>query len=358
MSILFDGLETMANWPRPKFSRGAVDRAGRILLLGATDSTTTEAEEVISNWRACHAYPINTFQATLRDRCKGIASEHVVAQRLKRTPSIIDKLRRFPAMNLSRMQDIGGLRAVVPKIDEANALFLSYSKGTKRFKHVLVNQKDYVHHPKSSGYRGYHLVWKYRGQNEDAYDGLCLEMQIRTQIQHAWATAVETAGTFLEQGLKSSEGSREWLDFFSLVSSGFALQEGTQVGEPWGSLDPSDIIRKIINDEKKLNVRDTLSAFQQTTMHASRNKLKGYFLVTLDVRRGMTEITWFDQQYLSEATQRYLECEREIDRGRIVQAVLVSTTSLTQLKRAYPNYFLDTSLFLAYLNDLIVNPPY
>lgn len=358
MSILFDGFKTMANWPKPKFSRGAVDQAGEALAIGASDAQTAEAEEIISNWRACHAYPINTFQKTLRDRCRKFASESIVAQRLKRTPSIIEKLRRYPDMKLSRMQDIGGLRAVVPTVAEAHGLFSSYAEGTGRLKHVLVNQKDYVLEPKHTGYRGYHLVWKYAGLSERAYDGLRLEMQIRTRVQHAWATAVETAGTFLKQSLKSSEGDNEWLDFFSLLGSGFAMQEGTPVGNRWGSASPSMIINSIIECDKRLKVIDTLSAFQITTKHASRIKSKGYFLVRLDVERRITEIKWFDQKLLSLATQEYLECEREIDKGRITQAVLVSTTSLAQLERAYPNYFLDTSLFLAYLNDLIVNPPY
>ncbi len=45
---------------------------------------------------------------------------------------------------------------------------------------------------------------------------LLIELQLRTRLQHEWATAVETMGTFLQSSLKSSQGPEEWLDFFSL----------------------------------------------------------------------------------------------------------------------------------------------
>jgi len=56
---------------------------------------------------------------------------------------------------------------------------------------------------------------------------LRVELQIRTKLQHLWATAVETMGTFLGQALKSRQGSQDWLDFFTLISSAFSFIEGT-----------------------------------------------------------------------------------------------------------------------------------
>jgi hypothetical protein len=62
---------------KPENSRGQVNRAGEILRAYAqsVDAVTIEqldewewAYKVLASWRACHNYPINTFQATLR--CK------------------------------------------------------------------------------------------------------------------------------------------------------------------------------------------------------------------------------------------------------------------------------------------------
>jgi hypothetical protein len=69
--------------------------------------------------------------------------------------------------------------------------------------------------PQKSGYRGIHLVYRYNGRKTE-YNGLKIEIQIRTVIQHAWATAVETVGMFTQQALKSSQGEQDWLRYFAL----------------------------------------------------------------------------------------------------------------------------------------------
>ena len=69
------------------------------------------------------------------------------------------------------------------------------------------------------------LIYKYKNNQHPQYDGLRLELQIRTKLQHIWATAVETMGTFLGQALKSRQGDKAWIDFFAETSSAFALME-------------------------------------------------------------------------------------------------------------------------------------
>lgn len=117
-------------FPQPEHSRGQVNHAGKILRAYAqsTDAVPIEqldeynwAYDVLSNWRACHNYPINTFQATLRSRLRTIDKHATVAQRLKRFPSIVLKLQRFQGMELARMQDIGGLRAILGDIKRGPA---------------------------------------------------------------------------------------------------------------------------------------------------------------------------------------------------------------------------------------------
>ncbi len=186
-------------WPTPRFSRNQISKAGDFLAKHSGDFATDDdlerwihSYEILANWRACHGYPINTFQATLRTRLKKIDPEALVAQRLKRTPSILNKLQRFKGMNLARMQDIGGLRAVVAstrRLEELNEAYIG-----SKLTHELVSQYDYVRHPKPSGYRSIHLVYRYKGRSATPYDGLLLEIQLRTRVQHSWATAVETAG--------------------------------------------------------------------------------------------------------------------------------------------------------------------
>ncbi|MDE2888527.1 MAG: RelA/SpoT domain-containing protein [Gemmatimonadota bacterium] len=63
-------------------------------------------------------------------------------------------------MKLSRMQDIGGLRAVLKNLKKVSALVEQYR--STRFQHELVSYDDYITKPKSSGYRSVHLVYRYR----------------------------------------------------------------------------------------------------------------------------------------------------------------------------------------------------
>ena len=145
----------------PKFSKAEVNRAGLVLAEKAQsndpfDQRWQRANAVLANWRGAHAYPINTFQATLRARLKSIDSEALVAQRLKRAPSIIAKLQRFEGMQLSRMQDIGGLRAVLRSKVELSQLRTLYEGAYST--HELLSVRDYLNAPKSDGYRSIHQV--------------------------------------------------------------------------------------------------------------------------------------------------------------------------------------------------------
>ena len=212
---------TQSQWVAPSFTKGAVDRAGALLAQNPPDPLLIgQALDVIDNWRSSHSFPLNTFQVRLRDRSAVVCGRPIVAQRLKRTPSIVQKLRRFPTMKLSQMQDIGGARTVLPTINDIYRLRDLLFPG--RTRHRLANEKDYVTEPKPSGYRGVHLVYRYHSDRSEVYNGLLVELQLRSRLQHAWATAVETVGTFVGQAL--NRGRAEPL------SSGPGGRRGRQVG--------------------------------------------------------------------------------------------------------------------------------
>jgi putative GTP pyrophosphokinase len=88
------------------------------------------------------------------------------------------------------MQDIGGLRIVLRELDYVYKMRDSILDS--KFLHKLIRQDDYIKNPKKSGYRSLHLVYKYKNKYRTDYDGLQVEIQLRTELQHIWATAVET----------------------------------------------------------------------------------------------------------------------------------------------------------------------
>lgn len=334
------------DWTKPKYSKKQVNRAGNILKQDNPDPGEKQwAEDVLTNWRSLHSYPINTFQATLRDKLKIIDYSALVAQRLKRAPSIIGKLKRFDSMQLARMQDIGGLRAVVETIDKVRDLETSYA--SSRFNHELVGQKDYIESPKATGYRGIHLVYKYKNDRVPEYDGLQLELQIRTKLQHTWATAVETMGTFLNHALKSSEGPEEWLNFFSLTSSAFSYIETCPLVPGYESLSEKETFNTVIKQANKLDVINKLQAFSIATDRISNDKQPGsYHLIVLDIHEKTVSIRSYGKRKLDEANENYTNVERQISDGAPLQVVLVSAGPVESLRRAYPNYFLDTDAFI------------
>jgi len=336
-----------------KFTKGEIERAGNLLRQENTSQNELEwAENVLENLRAMYAYPLNTFQSTLRDKLVATQAEkRVVAQRLKRSPSIISKLQRFPQMNLSRMQDIGGLRAILENITEVRRLEENYRNS--RFQHELVGEKDYINTPQKSGYRGIHLIYKYKNKNVPQYDGLLLELQFRTKLQHIWATSVETVGTFISSSLKSSKGPQDWLEFFALVGTVFAIIEKSPRVPGFESLSEQEIYKKVAVDAKNLKVIDSLQAFN-VVADRIKGKPGSYHLLLLDLDIKTVSFNSYGQKDFEAANKEYSAQEQNIkNNNRNAQVVLVSTSSVDALKKAYPNYFLDTVEFIKELKKII-----
>lgn len=56
---------------------------------------------------------------------------------------------------------------------------------------------------------------------------------------------------------------------------------------------------------------------------------------------------------LEQASVDYAKVEQRTQAGEAVEAVLVAAGPITALRKAYPNYFLDTQAFLRQMNVII-----
>ena len=338
----------------PQFSKNEVNRAGEILArpAGTTPQDRKWASQVLANWRACHGYPINTFQATLRSKLKNRYGEAIVAQRLKRAPSIILKLQRFNGMQLARMQDIGGLRAVLSSLARVRRLEKDYRRTT--FEHKLTNSKDYIAAPKEDGYRSVHLIYRYRNKRAPEYDGLSLELQLRTRRQHAWATAVETMGTFLGQALKAGQGDDQWREFFAKASAAIAILESCPAVPGYEHRSRDEVFADVAHTESRLRVLERLQGFAIAADKITTERGQGaYHLIVLDSGQRVVTIRPYPVAHLAQATIDYAAVEERTRAGDPVEAVLVSAGPVAALRKAYPNYFLDTQAFVAEMNAVI-----
>lgn len=203
-------------------TKSQINKAGKILRREARGEPVVVADVdkaigILLAWRAGHQLPLITASMGLRSRVKTAGCELRVSQRLKRVPTIVDKLKREPSLALSTMQDIGGCRAVLGSISEIR-------KVQKRFDHKRPPKRvnDYIAAPRDSGYRGVHLIV--------AYDEHDIEIQLRTQVMHDWAITVERLSGQVGEDLKSGRGPRQLLDFLEVASEAMALEErGEQV---------------------------------------------------------------------------------------------------------------------------------
>jgi len=342
----------------PRESKSLINKAGLILAENKANGMTVEsARGLAERWRACHAYPINTFQSTLRRKLKKFSDGLIVAQRLKRMPTIIDKLKRYPKMNLARMQDIGGVRAVLNSLEEVYSLAKEY-KDKSRFAHELINEKDYIKAPRDEdGYRSVHLVYKYNNKRSPQYNGLLIELQIRTKLQHTWATAVETMSTFLGQALKSRRGDKEWLDFFAIVASAFACIENTEPIPRHKHLSRREIFRAVSKANDELEVLEKIRGYSVAVNEINKKGTSkegwSYHLIILDSLKKTVQITAYKRGSINQATVDYAEVEERAVKGEKIEAVLVSAGPLTILRQAYPNFFLDISDFVRRIESII-----
>lgn len=335
------------------YSRNQLNKAGNILISSKSETEIENALDMINSWRANHLHPLRVLKNnSLKLLEINSITPVLVSQRLKRLQSITYKLDLNEKMGLGGMQDIGGYRIVLKDVKDLkrlkNLLEINLSK------HRLERTVNYVITPKESGYRSIHYVYKYYSSSEK-YSGLKLELQIRTKLQHNWATAVETAGLLTNTSLKSSQGSDEWLEFFKIVSSLFAIKENLPKLHEHQEIETRDLMIKYFQICKKLNVIENLRALRVSTKHIESGKLNGdYYILRINVKDKNVLIRAYNKNQFEKAAKQYAEFEKEIVEGENA-VVLVSANSIKALKKAYPSYFLDTSEFIQTLEKINSN---
>jgi putative GTP pyrophosphokinase len=185
-----------------------LDRDGAAPLEEDEDRRLDEAWDALTWWRSLHARPLSTVAANLRyhvDQAGGRLEDRiVVTQRLKRLPTLIEKLGRESG-SVTQMHDIGGVRAVLPTLRHVSLVRRRLLKSW-----TIIRERDYIERPKDSGYRAVHLIVR--------RSGYVVEVQLRTFVQDLWANTVENLGRNLGQDLKSGTGNPQVLETFSATA--------------------------------------------------------------------------------------------------------------------------------------------
>ena len=323
----------------PGGSKSRVNRAGESVRAG---TQSAEDLHVIEQWRAAHRAVLNTFQAILRTRTRG--KEISVAQRHKRKRTIFDKLNRLPGMQLSRMDDIAGCRLIfkdLPTLIKFRENFHNAHFNHKRRNEL--DKYDYIKKPKATGYRGIHDVYEYNVNSEVGKElvGLYLEIQYRTLVQHAWATAVEVIGFITESQPKFQQGDTRYETAMVLASEILARAfENTKGALP--EIEDRVLIDEFLSLDKELRLLKTLRALNATDKAVTERK--NAILIfsgsqKLDVR------TFRDA---TDALRTLFELEKEFPDSDVV---LVRADRSDDVRLAFRNYFSDASDFIRLMEE-------
>ena len=83
-----------------------------------------------------------------------------------------------------------------------------------------------------------------------------------------------------------------------------------------------------------------------------------YFLIKRQISlkykdKRITTIRRYSKNRLEEANEEYRKVEKETGEGKPLDVVLVSADSIAALRKAYPNYFEDTTEFVKEIKKIM-----
>lgn len=335
--------------PRPQYSRGAVKRSGKLLADiitedQASDPEVIEAFRVFQNWRLSHAYPLILCRNDLRKYLREAGLVTDIPTRIKRIETIRRKLKGTRPLNLDRIQDLGGLRVILPSMTEVNLITDRYLNHKTRY--TLKNYKDYILNPKGDGYRSRHIVLRHPhgiGTNRDAHVGQSIELQIRTKLQHVWATASEGLGFHLGVSFKHGEGDERWHKLFAHMSELFAIQDGLDGRNAY------DIAEDIRELNGELDALAFLIKAKNSSLTLPEFSFDSWVVLNYEKEKNEpTSFKLFDNFGNAEKHLRALE-------GSLwsTNAVLLGVSPFFALRDAYPNYFADMTTFTKILSEIV-----
>ena len=340
-------------WPEPQYSKSRIRQAGKMVahtyqrdhFLAWGINIPTNEYAVIENWRTSHGAVLNTAQACLR-RLEA-TQRPVIGQRLKRFTTLIDKLQTGRSKDLSTMHDIAGVRAIFRSIEDLNNFRerMRQSKAAHRLMHDP-EKFDYIANPKATGYRGIHDVMERVVSSPVGvpWNGMKFEVQLRTAVQHAWATAVEIYDDTQSARFKFQESTSPSYRQFLVVSEIFArIHEGQYGCLPECS--DSDLANEFSELEQKTHTVTIIHGLQVAKNHRSLHKN------SILQRKTDGSLYIYNFPSLPSALKSIASIEQLPE---TLNAVLVGSKTPSHIRDAFRNYFEDTSDFIKLLDDALL----
>lgn len=315
----------------------------------------SEALLKLKQYRENHTLALQKFAPLLESKLKrlGLLESSIVSSRVKRLDSIMIKLDRMPRMQLSRMDDLAGVRIILTNMNDLND-FINDENDCEILRAVCIDEEiktnDRIKKPKSDGYRGVHQIFKC-----EISDGkfVRIELQIRTKIQHEWATTVEILGSLKRISFKTGKGDEQYKSFFLLTSALFSKAEGELLPESCEQLTKFEICTELNKLDEELKIIEKLKEVGRTFKDIisvplqDDSKIKCY-LIQLDLESHETRVLPYSDE--QRANENYAQLEKKHQDSDRFDVVLVSVDNVNE---AYPNYFLNSEDFISRYNQLL-----
>lgn len=307
-------------------SKADIDRLGDKIRL-EKNAVSEETLNDLQNYRTSHREILSQSFTFLCDISRKIHPSTIVTYRIKRFESIIGKLNRYPDMRFSRMWDIGGCRCITRNnydVYKIKGIILNDAD------FEIVKEYDYIKQPQKDGYKSLHLFIKRKANDK------IIELQLRNQVDHNWATLVEITDLLFDSKLKEFGENKDLLKFHLLLSNinNLTIQEKKQIA----------IIIKQYNYFEKLSEvfsRNYIRVRKQWFDIESQPSHKFFLIET--TKDDVPKISSYKSAI--EAEDQYFNVYKSNQNANIVLTHLL-TPNYNQISIAYSNYILTFHTFL------------
>lgn len=322
-------------------SKTKIDRAGNAIAREQyrSDEEYIELEELFDEYRKSHLQPLSETTLELQGWLTDYGRPYYIAQRLKRKPQIARKLKRLSA-RLSQLQDIGGLRIIVPKNTDVDRLQKYIEDQVKSRGHFAIDKiTDYRERGRDrTGYRALHLIL--------SRDGVALELQIRSRVQHYWAESIERTSVIYGYHLKEEEGDPQVLRYFHCLSDAFFELEAGREASPSERIE-IDALRgaseAVIQASPKGKVLDSF-VNEGVIKTMTEKELRGghglnNWIIVFDWNTG-SFVSWdIVGRSPTEAIQAYVQNEKNFPQEEGFEVVLIGSSEVATVRQTHSHYF-------------------
>ncbi|BBO79632.1 hypothetical protein DSCO28_01980 [Desulfosarcina ovata subsp. sediminis] len=323
------------------YSKTKIDNAGRALSKGVfkSEDHEIEAEIIFDDYRRAHLQPLTDATYLIQDWLAQFDKNFYIAQRLKRRPQILRKMRRF-SVRLTQLQDIGGNRIIVDTNADVEELRKFLLKNIENAKSLSLHREtDYrVFGRDDTGYRALHMILNCAG--------LKIELQLRSRAQHHWAESIERTSVIYGQLLKENEGDRRVLDYFKTLSHVFFELECCREPTPQEKIELDDrreLAENIIDQGRRGEL--LYSRVNEDILHTlagvERNRPSQFnnWILIFDWNTGQF-VTWESiSKDPVEAYDSYNKSENQYAESDGFEVVLVGSSDVSMIRRTHSHYF-------------------